>query len=574
MNILFMIRSFASRICCSRAIVLLAFLAAASFLDSSAQEGAVGRLIVEGSDSAFLGDFPASQVQTVRFQLRNAGTAPIGIKAISKSCGCADAEAATNLVEAGGTVAITMRTFPDKLAGPFSKSFYVITTASDPQYRAVQLTLIGRGIEASAATQKQSASAERQVPPSSPSPAPPVSEPSPQLAAAEVAPQPEAPLTRVEFFVQEGCAECLLLRREFLPALAARYGYRLRPVVSDTHDRATFLRLLDTLEACGVTANEPLYMIVNGLTVLSGWREVERRGFAVIDQALSGSPAATVITDNEAKDKDALPERKAEVGPADAGEHAAARLFRRFGWTAVAVAGLADGLNPCAFATIVFLASLLATGGRRGKSIFLGGLAFCLASFATYLAIGLGVLSALRRLEGFAGVRAVVEWCMIAALAILGALSLLDAWRYERTGDARTVRLQLPDSLKQHIRRFAFARWGGPAVFGTGLVCGAGVTILESVCTGQMYLPTLVFMSREGGGSRAWGLLLLYNLLFIIPLFVVFILGALGVRSQRLARWTRRNVVPSKILLAAVFLALAVLLLASTIGGRGVVFRH
>ena len=85
--------------------------------------------------------------------------------------------------------------------------------------------------------------------------------------------------------------------------------------------------------------------------------------------------------------------------------------------------------------------------------------------------------------------------------------------------------------------------------------------MLESVCTGQMYLPTLVFMSREGGGLRAWGLLLLYNVLFVVPLFAVFLLGASGVRSQRLADWTRRNVVPAKLLLAAVFLVLAALLL-------------
>lgn len=243
-------------------------------------------------------------------------------------------------------------------------------------------------------------------------------------------------------------------------------------------------------------------------------------------------------------------------------ENAAARLFRRFGWPAVAIAGLADGLNPCAFATIVFLTSILASGGRRGKAVFMGGLAFCLASFVTYFLIGFGLLSALRRLEGLAVLRFIVEWGTVAALMILGALSLLDAWRYSRTGDAGSVRLQLPKGVKQRIRSFARARWGGAAVFGTGLLCGAGVTLLESVCTGQMYLPTLVFMSRDGGGFRAWGMLLLYNVLFVVPLFAVFMMGAFGVRSQRLAVLTRRHVVPSKILLSAVFFALASFLLA------------
>lgn len=53
-------------------------------------------------------------------------------------------------------------------------------------------------------------------------------------------------------------------------------------------------------------------------------------------------------------------------------ENAAARLFRRFGWPAVAIAGLADGLNPCAFATIVFLTSIL-------SAVFFALAAFLLA---------------------------------------------------------------------------------------------------------------------------------------------------------------------------------------------------
>ena len=56
-------------------------------------------------------------------------------------------------------------------------------------------------------------------------------------------------------------------------------------------------------------------------------------------------------------------------------------------------------------------------------------------------------------------------------------------------------------------------------------------------------------------------LLLLYNVAFILPLLVVFLLAAYGVHNQRLADWSRRHVVPAKILLAVVFLTLAFLLL-------------
>ena len=275
--------------------VLAALLTAVPFWGGIAQEVQAGRLVVEGSSTACLGDFPSGQRQTVSFKLRNAGAAPIGIRAISKSCGCAEAEASTNEVGAGEAAVVAMRTLPDQLIGQFCKSFYVITTSDDPRYRAVELTLMGRGIETPASVKTPSDSvALIAVPASSAKMAEAKTASEPQVPAETNVPQETARAT-VEFFVQEGCAECLRLRREFIPALSARYGGRVRTVVSDTQDRAAFLRLLDTLEACGVTDNEPLYMVVNGRTVLAGWIDVQRRGFGAIDLAVDGWGATMLL---------------------------------------------------------------------------------------------------------------------------------------------------------------------------------------------------------------------------------------------------------------------------------------
>lgn len=108
----------------------------------------------------------------------------------------------------------------------------------------------------------------------------------------------------------------------------------------------------------------------------------------------------------------------------------------------------------------------------------------------------------------------------------------------------------------------------GSLVFG-GLLTGAAVTALESVCTGQVYVPTLVvvikssFDTLSGGEesvSRAWSYLLLYNTMFILPLAVVFILTYFGLKTETLLNWSRKNVVISKTLLGCFFLAMAVLI--------------
>ena len=72
---------------------------------------------------------------------------------------------------------------------------------------------------------------------------------------------------------------------------------------------------------------------------------------------------------------------------------------------------------------------------------------------------------------------------------------------------------------------------------GTGLVCGVVVTLLDSLCTGQVYVPVLALLAGEAGWSlRAIVLLALYNLAFIAPLVAVFVLAAFGAGSERMAR--------------------------------------
>ena len=175
--------------------------------------------------------------------------------------------------------------------------------------------------------------------------------------------------------------------------------------------------------------------------------------------------------------------------------------------------------------------------------------------------LGFGFLRAFRALNGLDLVRQIIPYATSASLFALAALSIVDAVRYRRKGVPSSVLLQLPNSIKQRIHGIGRVCLGGPAVLAGGLLCGVGVTLLESVCTGQLYLPLLVWLSRESGGLRAWMLLLLYNVAFILPLLVVFLLATYGVHNQRLADWSRRHVVSAKLLLAVVFLTLAFLLL-------------
>ena len=95
-----------------------------------------------------------------------------------------------------------------------------------------------------------------------------------------------------------------------------------------------------------------------------------------------------------------------------------------------------------------------------------------------------------------------------------------------------------------------------------GLGVGAVVTVIESVCTGQVYVPTLVLMLKQGESVlRCAGYLLVYNVIFVLPLAVTLALTCGGMSTPALVEWSRRNVTVSKTLLGVFFLMMTVVLL-------------
>lgn len=226
----------------------------------------------------------------------------------------------------------------------------------------------------------------------------------------------------------------------------------------------------------------------------------------------------------------------------------------------VFLAGLVDGFNPCAFTIVIVLAGVLAAAGHSARARLLGGVAFCVGSFLTYVAMGLGLLQVLRAVEGVGVVRSLLHLVLSLTLFGLSCISLRDALRYRREKTPQAIMLQLPNWVKVAIRKVAECSWSGPKVVVGGVLCGIVVTLLDSLCTGQVYVPILSLIAMEGEKWRELGLLLGYNLAFIAPLVVVFVLAARGATSETMRKWSKRNVFPAKLALSVVFFILAIAL--------------
>ena len=251
--------------------------------------------------------------------------------------------------------------------------------------------------------------------------------------------------------------------------------------------------------------------------------------------------------------------------------------FRSFGLLTVLAAGLVDGLNPCAFATIVFFISYLTFMGRKGREVLAVGAAFALGVFLTYLGVGVGLLKFLTSLPFL---DALSRWVygLTAALCLFLAAGSLHDWWQARRGKPEEMRLKLPTGLRRWINR-VIREGAGPALSrspdperseGEGaaeglrafvpvaFVTGAAISVIELACTGQVYLPTILFvLGVPGLRVRAGLYLLLYNLTFVLPLVVVFLLAYFGTTSQQLGQFINRRAATIKLATAGLFLLLA-----------------
>ena len=225
------------------------------------------------------------------------------------------------------------------------------------------------------------------------------------------------------------------------------------------------------------------------------------------------------------------------------------------------IAGLIDGINPCAFATIIFLVSYLTFMGKKSGEILLYGITFTFGVFIAYLLAGMGLMTFLRELNGFPLIAQGIHYLIILFALTLGLISLYDYILFRR-GQMAKWKLQLPTAMKKKIHgiireQVRSAKGGLLATFGVGFVI-AGCQV---VCTAQVYLPTIGYiMTIPQLKVHALFNLLLYNIMFIIPLVGVFVATFFGITSEKMAFISKEHTGQVKLLTGVLFIALAGLL--------------
>ena len=244
--------------------------------------------------------------------------------------------------------------------------------------------------------------------------------------------------------------------------------------------------------------------------------------------------------------------------------------FQSFGILAILLAGLIEGLNPCALATLVFFISYLTMVGRTRKEILMAGMGFSASSFVTHLLLGFGILNFIQYFSFFPLFSRIVYLITFIFSLFLGIFSLYDYFQLKK-GRPSKMRLQVPDFLKKRIHRIIRTRsseFDGneeaqmARLFIIAIFIGFIVTLLQSTCTSQVYLPTLLFVTNIPSlrGSAIF-YLILYNVVYILPLMVIFGIVYWGTTSEQLALFLQRRTSTIKLLTALFFFLLAGILI-------------
>ncbi|WP_428076536.1 hypothetical protein [Candidatus Avelusimicrobium fimicolum] len=357
-------------------------------------------------------------------------------------------------------------------------------------------------------------------------------------------------------FTSPYCPHCRHLKQDGFPqAFKEKHQDKIRLTEYDLTQDANNVIFSQTLEAYHLD-NAGIPMLIVGETVLQGYPA----------QIGPGADAAVqkAIDNNEETRVPGL--QKEEASSLQTHE----TLFSQITLWAIIGAGLADGVNPCAFAVIVFFVSFLAAYKYTKKEIVIVGSAYCAAVFLAYVLMGLGAFHVLYAMKAFRYVTLAVQWGMVGLCGVFLLLSIYDFVVYQRTKKSEKMLLQLPTNYKVYIHKVMrfFLKDKHSSMWRlllAAFIVGFVVSGVEAVCTGQVYLPTIVVILKEVNQHfwRATEFLLLYNLMFILPLVLVFVLTLCGKESATFNDWLKKHLGLTKFILCCVFLGLLILLLAT-----------
>lgn len=224
----------------------------------------------------------------------------------------------------------------------------------------------------------------------------------------------------------------------------------------------------------------------------------------------------------------------------------------RFSIFALLGAALADAANPCALAVLILLLATVISAKGKNYAL-LSGLMFSLAIFISYLLMGFGIYRAISAFN-------IGKYLSLGAgiLAILIAVAnFKDVFWY-----GKYFIMEVPLSWRpkmQEIIKKATSPW---SAFGIGFV----VSLFLVPCASGPYAAILAKLAERSDIEKTVPLLVLYNLIFVLPMIIVTLaMYFFNVRMRQVEEWRKNNLKMLHAVIGTIMLLLGIYLISGWI---------
>lgn len=192
-------------------------------------------------------------------------------------------------------------------------------------------------------------------------------------------------------------------------------------------------------------------------------------------------------------------------------------------------AAVIDSINPCAIGVLLFLTSVMLHSFTDKKMLMTLGITYITTVLVVYMLSGLGLIWFQHTLiaRGFAEI---IGATVGVAVIVLGLIEIKEFFWY-----GKGISLEIAPAYKEKLTRMA------TKISWLGIISiGGFVAMVELPCTGGPYLAVTAILAKSFD-MQAFFYLLAYNIIFVLPLLVIFILLYYGTSATKLKLWRQEN---------------------------------
>jgi len=228
----------------------------------------------------------------------------------------------------------------------------------------------------------------------------------------------------------------------------------------------------------------------------------------------------------------------------------------------VVIAGLVDGINPCAIGLIILLLGYLIVfvqpekgdDKKKFRQILKIGAVYIATVFVTYLLIGIffyKFIDVLVTLPYFGEISSYLKYVLAFLIIIAGLINIKDYFWH-----GKGPSLEIPQSQRMKLTKYI-----QKATIPSTIVLGVLVTLFELPCSLPLYVGSVDIMHDTLDISKVVLYLFIYNILFVLPLIVIWLLVLGGKRIAELKEWQEAKLKTMKLVMGIVLVLMGVILI-------------